>query len=186
MAPKDGQELKDMLKFAVQYNGPSAIRYPRGKIQNTENRIQNTDIEIGRAEILMEGDDVAIIAVGNAVHPSLKAAEMLKGDGINACVVNAQFIKPLDEGLIISMSERIKRIITIEENVLAGGFGSAVLECLNKAGLNDVAVKRIGIDDEFVEHGSQKILRQKYGLDEEGIYKTALAFLKTVRTVQTV
>ncbi len=186
MAPKDGQELKDMLKFAVQYNGPSFIRYPRGKIQKPEDRTQGTEIKIGKAEVLMEGDDVAIIAVGNAVNPSLKAAEMLKGDGINACVVNARFIKPLDEELIISMSERIKRIITVEENVLAGGFGSAVLECLDKAGLNDVAIKRIGIDDRFIEHGSQEILRKKYGLDEDGIYKTALAFLKIVRTVQTV
>ncbi len=186
MAPKDGQELKDMLKFAVQHNGPSFIRYPRGKIQKPEDRTQSTEIKIGKAEVLMEGDDVAIIAVGNAVNTSLKAAEMLKGDGINVCVVNARFIKPLDEELIISMSERIKRIITVEENVLAGGFGSAVLECLDKAGLNDVAVKRIGIDDRFIEHGSQIILRKKYGLDEDGIYKTALAFLKTVRTVQTV
>ncbi|WP_333652751.1 1-deoxy-D-xylulose-5-phosphate synthase [Dissulfurispira sp.] len=178
MAPKDGQELKDMLKFAVQYNGPSAIRYPRGKVsQESRVKSQKSEIIKGKFEILMEGDGVAIIAVGNAVHPSLKAAEMLKGDDINACVVNARFIKPLDEELIISMSERTKRIITVEENVLAGGFGSAVLECVNKAGLTDIAVKRIGIDDEFVEHGSQNILRQKYGLDEEGIYKTALAFL---------
>ncbi|MEW6738475.1 MAG: 1-deoxy-D-xylulose-5-phosphate synthase [Nitrospirota bacterium] len=178
MAPKDGQELKDMLKFAVQYNGPSVIRYPRGKVSQ-ESRVKSQESEIirGKFEILMEGDDVAIIAVGNAVHPSLKAAEMLKGDGINACVVNARFIKPLDEELIISMSERTKRIITVEENVLAGGFGSAVLECVNKAGLTDIAVKRIGIDDEFVEHGSQGILRKEYGLDEDGIYKTALAFL---------
>lgn len=181
MAPKDGQELKDMLKFAVQYNGPSAIRYPRGKTQSTENIIHKTDIEVGRSEILMEGDDVAIIAVGNSVHPSLKAAEMLKGDGINASVVNARFIKPIDEELIISMSERTKRIITVEENVLAGGGGSAVLECLDKAGLNDIAVKRIGIDDRFIEHGSQGILRKQYGLDEDGIYKTALAFLSQHR-----
>ncbi|MDA8215524.1 MAG: 1-deoxy-D-xylulose-5-phosphate synthase [Nitrospiraceae bacterium] len=186
MAPKDGDELKAMLKFAVQHNGPSAIRYPRGKVQKPEDRTQSTEIKIGKAEVLMEGDDIAIIAAGNAVSPSSKAAEMLRRDGINACVVNARFIKPLDEELIISLSGRIKRIITIEENVLAGGFGSAVLECLNKAGMNDVAVKRIGVDDEFVEHGSQSILRKKYGLDEDGIYKTALAFLKTVRTVQTV
>ncbi len=178
MAPKDGYELKAMLKFAVEHNGPSAIRYPRGKTEVKKIRGSEDKIEMGRAEILMEGDDVAIIAVGDAVHPSLKAAEMLQGDGINACVINARFIKPLDEGLIISLSERIKRIITIEENLVAGGFGSAVLEFLNKAGLNDIAVKRVGIDDEFVEHGSQGILRKQYGLDKKGIYKTALAFLK--------
>lgn len=180
MAPKDSNELKIMLKFAVQHTGPSAIRYPRGKVQNTDDRTQNTDIKLGKAEVLMEGDDIVIIAVGNCVNPSLKAAEMLKEKGINACVVNARFIKPLDEELIISMSARIKKIITVEENVLSGGFGSAVVECLNKTGLSDILVKRIGIDDEFVEHGSQGILRQKYGLDEDGIYKTALAFLKTI------
>lgn len=184
MAPKDGHELKDMLKLAIKHRGPSAIRYPRGKIQRTEDIEQKTenrelmsDIEIGRGEVLMEGSDIAIIAIGNSVHPSLKAAEMLKRDGINACVVNARFIKPLDKELITSISSRIKRIITVEENVLAGGFGSAVLECLNEAGLNNIAIKRIGIDDEFIEHGSQRILRQKYGLDEDGVYKTAVCLL---------
>jgi 1-deoxy-D-xylulose-5-phosphate synthase len=179
MAPKDGHELKAMLMFAIEHNGPSAIRYPRGKtIWQSDISSQLSEIIVGKSEVLVEGDDIGIIAVGNTVYPSLKAAEILKGDGINACVVNARFIKPVDEELIISLSERIKRIITVEENVLAGGFGSAVLECLNKAGMNNVAVKRIGIDDEFVEHGSQGILRKKYRLDEDGIYKTALAFLK--------
>jgi 1-deoxy-D-xylulose-5-phosphate synthase len=107
---------------------------------------------------------------------------MLKTEGINPCIVNARFIKPLDEELIISLCQRMKRIITVEENVIAGGFGSAVAECLNKAGLTEVAVKMIGIDDEFVEHGSQKILRKKYGLDEQGIYKTALACSKGILT----
>ncbi|GER93665.1 1-deoxy-D-xylulose-5-phosphate synthase [hot springs metagenome] len=179
MAPMDGQELKNMLRFAVSHNGPSAIRYPRGSVQKTEDRGQNIDIEIGKSEILMEGDDVAIIAIGNAVHPSLSAAEMLKNDGIDAAIINARFVKPIDEELIISMAKKTRRLITVEENVLAGGFGSAVLECLSDAGINDVLIKRIGIDDEFVEHGSQGILRGKYGLDGEGIYKTASAFLKT-------
>ena len=186
MASKDEDELRAMLKFACSHTGPSVIRYPRGRVsqesgvrsQESGVRSQESEIIRGKSEILMEGDNVVIIAVGNAVHPSMKAAEMLKGDGINAHVVNARFIKPLDEELIISMSERIKRIITVEENLLAGGFGSAVLECINRAGLKDVMIKRIGIDDEFVEHGSQDILRKKYGLDEEGIYKAALTFLK--------
>jgi 1-deoxy-D-xylulose-5-phosphate synthase len=141
-------------------------------------RSQELEIKMGKAEILMDGEDVVIIAVGNTVNSSLKAAEMLRIDGIEPCVVNARFIKPLDEDLIISLSRHVKTLITVEENVLAGGFGSAVIECLNKAGLTDVLVKRIGINDEFVEHGSQKILRKKYGLDEEGIYKTALACVR--------
>lgn len=183
MSPKDGLELKDMLRFAINHNGPSAIRYPRGKTTQRPRSIRQTEIIKGRAEILIEGHDIAIIAIGNTVNPSLNAAEMLKSNGINAGVINARFIKPIDEELIIFMAEKIKRIITVEENVLAGGFGSAVLECLSKAGINDVLIKRIGINDEFVEHGSQGILRGKYGLDKDGIYKAVLSFLKTVQTV---
>ncbi|HAK89237.1 MAG TPA: 1-deoxy-D-xylulose-5-phosphate synthase [Nitrospiraceae bacterium] len=180
MAPKDGEELNAMMKFAVNHNGPSAIRYPRGKTcmpsDNNNNRL--SEIKLGKAEILAEGEDVVIIAAGNTVAPCVKAAELLKNDNINSCVVNIRFIKPLDEDLIISLCKRVKRIVTVEENMLAGGFGSAILECLNNASLHDVKVKRIGIGDEFVEHGAQGILRKKYGLDEEGIYKTAKEFLK--------
>lgn len=179
MAPKDGDELNAMLRLAVQCNGPSAIRYPRGRVQNPEGRTQIAEINIGKAEVLMEGEDAAIIAVGNTTFPSLKAAEMLINDGLSVSIVNARFIKPLDEELIVSVAKKTKKIITVEENVLAGGFGGAVLECLNKAGLNNISVKMIGIDDMFVEHGSQGLLRKQYGLDEEGIYKTALEFLKS-------
>ncbi len=178
MAPKDGEELNAMLKFAVNHNGPSAIRYPRGKTgQPSSSNNQQSEIKLGKAEILAEGQDVAIIAAGNTVAPCVKAAELLKNDDINSCVVNMRFIKPLDEDLIISLCWKVKRIVTVEENMLAGGFGSAILECLNNAGLHDVKVKRIGIGDEFVEHGAQGVLRKKYGLDEEGIYKTAKEFL---------
>ncbi len=178
MAPKDGNELETMLRQALHRDGPSAIRYPRGRVKkDTEFRMQNPEFKIGQAEMIADGDDIAIIAVGNAVHPALKASELLRKDGISPCVINARFIKPLDEDLIAAVAERVKRIITVEENVLAGGFGSAVLECLNRAGLNGVSVRRIGIDDEFVEHGSQAILRKKYFLDEEGIYKVCKTHL---------
>lgn len=173
MSPKDGEELKSMFRLALCLDGPSAIRYPRGKCPDAlqVTGYASESLEIGRAEVLTEGDDIAIIAIGNTVSPALKAADMLQKDGISPCVINARFIKPLDEDLILSVSGRIKRIVTVEENVLAGGFGSAVLECLNRAGVTDVSVRRIGIEDEFVEHGSQAILRKKYGLDEEGIYR---------------
>lgn len=176
MSPMDGKELEAMLKLALEHKGPSAIRYPRGKagqLQAVGN--QRPVIRMGRAEVLEDGEDIAIFAVGNTVNPALKAAVRLREDGIRPCIVNARFIKPLDSGLILALSEKIKRIVTIEENVLAGGFGSAVLECLNAAGLTEVVVKRIGINDEFAEQGSQQILREKYGLDEEGIYKTCKA-----------
>ena len=172
MSPKDGSELKKMLRFALQHDGPSAIRYPRGKAKEISGYpLEDTEVRIGKGEILTDGDDIALIAIGNTVHPALKAAEMLRRDGISPCVVNARFVKPLDESLILSVSGRIRKIVTVEENILAGGFGSAVLECLAGAGMTDVSVRRIGIGDEFVEHGSQAILRKKYGLDDEGIYR---------------
>ena len=182
MSPKDGHELHAMLRLALRHDGPSAIRYPRGKVsQYVQLGVQQSDVEMGRAEVLTQGSDLGIIAVGNTAYPALKAAEMLKKEGITVCVVNARFVKPLDEPLILSLSGRTKRIITVEENLMAGGFGSLVLECLSRAELYDVAVKMLGIGDEFIEHGSQKTLRKKYGLDEESIYRTALSFFKDSR-----
>ncbi|HTR44152.1 MAG TPA: 1-deoxy-D-xylulose-5-phosphate synthase, partial [Thermodesulfovibrionales bacterium] len=173
MAPKDGGELKSMLRLALKHQGPAAVRYPRGKVHHfTEHDASLDHLRMGKAEILTDGDDLTIIAVGSSVSPALKAAEMLREEGVTSCVVNARFIKPLDEDLILSLAEKTKRVVTVEENVLAGGFGSAVLECLNNAGMVDVAVRRIGIADAFVEHGAQSVLRKKYGLDAEGIYRT--------------
>ncbi len=181
MAPKDDYEMKEMLKLAVAHKGPAALRYPRGKVSSYAGfGVGRTVLEMGKSEIILDGKDLDLvfIAVGNAVYPALKAAAMLKKDDIDACVVNARFIKPLDEEGIRALCGRTKRIITVEENLLAGGFGSAVLEFLNREGICDVAVHRIGIDDEFVEHGSQALLRKQYGLDEDGIYRAATAFLK--------
>lgn len=174
MAPKDGDEMKAMLKYSLTYNGPSAIRYPRGK---TFYSGKDIPIMEGKADVLIEGSDIAIIAVGNTVYPALKAAEMLRTDGINASVINARFIKPLDMELITSIAETVGRIVTVEENVLAGGFGSAVLESLNRVGLRDVIVKMIGINDAFVEHGSQIVLRKKLGIDETGIFNVCRSLL---------
>ena len=181
MAPADLVELRMMLMAALRHEGPSAIRYPRGKAFIGQTASHDIEIRPGKSEIILEGKDIAIIGVGNTVAASLKAAELLKGDGVEAYVVNARFIKPLDDELIISLCGRTKKIIIVEENVLAGGFGSAVLECLSDSGITDVAVMRIGIDDEFVEHGSQRRLREKYGLDEQGIYRAALEFIKAKR-----
>ncbi|MGO9015804.1 MAG: 1-deoxy-D-xylulose-5-phosphate synthase [Dissulfurispiraceae bacterium] len=180
MAPKDSYEMKEMLKLALAHKGPAALRYPRGKVSPYASfGVGHTVLEMGKSEIIVDGKDLAFIAVGNAVYPAMKAAAMLKKDDIDACVVNARFIKPLDEEGIRALCGRAKRIITVEENLLAGGFGSAVLEYLNREGISDVAVHRIGIGDEFVEHGSQAQLRKQYGLDEDGIYRAATAFLKT-------
>lgn len=177
MVPKDGEELSAMLAFGIGLNAPVAIRYPRGKALAVAGSACSP-LANGKAELLLQGDDLAILAVGQSVAPALIAAGRLKEEGISATVVNARFVRPLDEALVLSLAEKTKKLITVEENVLAGGFGSAVLECIARNGLPGVTVKLLGIDDVFVEHGTQKLLRRKYGLDEEGIYQAAVALSK--------
>ncbi len=130
-------------------------------------------LEIGKGEVLREGKDVLILAIGSTVHPSLSAAHSLKEIGIDAAVINCRFLKPLDSDLLCHWAYRVKRIITVEENVLMGGFGSAVLELFQERGLFSLSVKRLGIPDRFIEHGSQSLLREKYGIDEKGIFRQA-------------
>ncbi|MBI5183913.1 MAG: 1-deoxy-D-xylulose-5-phosphate synthase [Nitrospinae bacterium] len=169
MAPKDENELRHMLRTALDYHGPAAVRYPRGSGVGVPIDKKLISIEMGIAEVLRDGKDVVILAIGNTVYPALESAVQLELDGINATVINARFIKPLDTDLIGKLAKKIGFIVTIEENVLQGGFGSAVLEYLSESGLTDVRVKRIGIPDEFVAHGSPQIIRKNYGLDEGGI-----------------
>jgi 1-deoxy-D-xylulose-5-phosphate synthase len=130
-------------------------------------------IEIGKAEILLEGRDVAIFAIGYTVYPALAAAERLREEGIAAAVVNCRFVKPLDEELLIRVASAAGKVLTVEENVLMGGFGSAVLELFEAKGLTGLEVKRLGIRDEFVEHASQAEMRRRYGIDEDGVFEAA-------------
>jgi 1-deoxy-D-xylulose-5-phosphate synthase len=179
MAPKDAFELRAMLELALKHDGPSAIRYPREKVQSSVTSHQSpVTFDIGEGEILKTGEDIAFIAIGNCVHSALSAAERLERDGISVMVVNARFIRPLDRHLLLSITSRIKRIITVEENTLTGGFGSAVLELMNDMEIPHVKVRRLGLPDEFIAQGQQDELRKKYGLDEEGIYQAALSILK--------
>ncbi|MDD5434245.1 MAG: 1-deoxy-D-xylulose-5-phosphate synthase [Nitrospira sp.] len=178
MAPKDEDELQHMLYTSVNYNGPSAIRYPRGTGIGIELMSQFKSLEIGKGEIISEGDDVAIIAIGSMVYPSLDAAGILKKNGIDAAVINARFIKPIDESLITELAAKYGNIITVEEGALTGGFGSAVLEVLEKNAVYDVRVKRLGLPDRFIEHGSIKELHSIYGLDADGIVRETMSFMK--------
>lgn len=179
MAPKDTFELRAMLELALKHDGPSAIRYPREKVQSSvTSHPSPVTFDIGEGEILKTGEDIAFIATGNCVHSAFSAAKRLEREGISVMVVNARFIKPLDRNLLISIASRIKRIITVEENTLTGGFGSAVLEFLNDMEIPHVKVRRLGLPDEFIAQGQQDELRKKYGLDEEGIYQAALSILK--------
>ena len=176
MAPKDGAELRQMLEFALQQDGPAAIRYPRGKLPSSG--MLSSPITSGASEVLREGLDIVLIAVGSCVLPALRASERLEEAGIHASVINARFIKPLDRELLFSVSARIPKIITIEENSLQGGFGSAILECLNGMETNGVMIRRLGVPDRFMEQGSPERLREKYGIDEEGIFHAALSFMR--------
>lgn len=185
MAPKDEDELRHMLYTAVRHPGPIALRYPRGRGVGVNFSPTLRLLPIGRGELLREGEDLLILAVGAGVYPALQAASELEKQGLQTAVVNARFIKPLDEQLLLSLAARIGRVLTVEENVAQGGFGSAVLELFADHGLL-VPVKRIAVPDRFVEHGHPDLLRRKYGLDAEGIYKAALEFLAKPARVQNV
>jgi 1-deoxy-D-xylulose-5-phosphate synthase len=181
MAPKDENELQHMIKTAVEHPGPTAVRYPRGTGYGVPMDQELKRLEIGKAELLMDGNDVAIIAIGSMVYPSLAAAKRLATDGITAAVVNARFVKPLDAELILALAKKTCRIVTAEEHALLGGFGSAVLECLDASHMTGVKTLRIGLPDAYIEHGAQKVLRQKYGLDADGIYATIKDFVMQSR-----
>jgi len=178
MAPKDENELRHMLKTAVKCGRPAAIRYPRGEGYDIDISSPTKELPFGKAEILKDGNALLILAIGVTVYPAMDAANRLEKIGINAAVVNCRFAKPLDEDLIISFAKKTGKVMTVEENALDGGFGSAVLELLEKHGLSGCSVKRIGVPDEFVEHGSQKELRRLYCLDADGIEKTAMDMTK--------
>jgi len=155
-----------------------ALRYPRGSGFGVALDGDLKMLDIGRGEMLGDGDDLCIIAIGATVYPALQAADELKKKGISAGVINARFVKPLDKELILSVGRKVGRILTVEENALQGGFGSAVLELLFDNGLQDIKVKRLGIPDRYIEHGSQAQLRSDLGIDAEGIASATEEFLK--------
>jgi 1-deoxy-D-xylulose-5-phosphate synthase len=168
-SPKDENELQHLLYTATKLGQPTAVRYPRSPGTGVPLDTELHEIPVGKSEVLKYGDDVAILALGASVIPSLDAATNLAAQGIEATVINARFAKPLDTVLINEIAGRVKRIVTVEENVLAGGFGSAVAGLLQQSSRYDLTIKTIGIPDEFVEHGTQAVLRAKYHLDGKGI-----------------
>ena len=180
-APRDENELQHLLYTATKAAHPMAVRYPRSAGLGVEMDKEFKEIPIGKGEVLRDGEDVAIVALGSMVDPAVKAAEKLVASGIEATVINARFAKPLDSELLIDVATRIKRIVTVEENVLSGGFGNSVVDFLQKAGLDDVRVKCVGLPDEFIEHGLQAVLRARYGLDEEGIYRQTLSLFPAIQ-----
>lgn len=168
-APKDENELQHLIFTGTRANRPMAIRYPRGSGPGSALDPDLREIAIGQGEVLRSGSDIAILALGTTVYPSLEAAQVLSEKGVDCTVINARFAKPLDADLIVETAKKVKRVLTVEENALAGGFGSAVLQLLQARSLPDVQVRCLGIPDEFVEHASQPFLRAKYALDASGI-----------------
>jgi 1-deoxy-D-xylulose-5-phosphate synthase len=177
MAPKDENELRHMLFTALQHPGPTAIRYPRGRGLGVSLDPEYRVLPIGEAEVVREGNDLMIIALGTMVEPSLEAANILEQEGFSSCVVNCRFVKPLDPRLP-DYARSIGRVIVVEENIKQGGLSSAILELFNDHDLTATRVKRIGLPDKFVEHGPVEVLRAKYGLDRDGILKTARDLLE--------
>ena len=170
MVPKDEEEFQHMIKTAVECSMPVAFRYPKGKGEGVKRSAVLKSIDIGKGELLRKGEDILILAIGSTVYRSLQAAKRLETAGIRTAVINSRFLKPLDGNLICDWAKRIGKVLTVEENALLGGFGSAVLELLQEQGLFSIQVKRLGIPDLFVEHGPQTLLRAKYGIDENGIF----------------
>jgi 1-deoxy-D-xylulose-5-phosphate synthase len=164
MAPKDEAELQRMLVTAIHHNGPCALRIPRGEGEGVPLAEEGWEqLDIGRGEVLSDGDDLLIVAYGSMVAPAMATAGLLQESGVRAAVINARFLRPLDQALIAPMARRIGRVVTMEEGALAGGFGAAVVEALNDLDVL-VPVLRIGIPDLLVDHASPDQSKQALGL----------------------
>lgn len=177
MDPKDEDELQDMMYTALQHEGPSAIRYPRGTGPGTTLKARPEALEIGRAEVLRDGSDVAVFSLGNMLPEAEKLARTLEAEGHSVAIVNARFAKPVDAACVVSYAQRCELLVTMEDHVLAGGFGSAVLEALNEAELNTPVI-RIGWPDQFIEHGRVEDLRARYGLTAEAALERVRPLLR--------
>jgi 1-deoxy-D-xylulose-5-phosphate synthase len=178
MAPKDENELQHMLRTAVDHSGPISLRYPRGEGWGVALDTEMKSLPIGKAELLRDGSDVVIAAIGQTVLPALKAAQELAPLGINAAVVNARFVKPLDGELFGALLNRIPRLITVEDHAIAGGFGSALIEFLADENITGVEIKRLGVPDRFIPHGTQDELRKLCGFDKDAIAQAALQIMR--------
>ena len=184
MAPKDENELQQMLSTALHHNGPVVLRYPRGSGEGVALEATFRHLEIGKGELLREGADVLLLPVGNRVHPALAAADRLAAQGVSAAVINPRFLRPLDSELITTWAARTGRVVTIEDNCALGGFGSGVLQLLNQQGLH-VPVAILGYPDHFVEQGPQATLWANAGIDANGIVRSVIALLKPERPAPT-
>lgn len=174
MAPKDGAELCNMFKLALEHDGPSAIRYPKAAGSGIDGGRSTSRIHLGKAEVLRDGTDCTIFAVGPMAGRALEASRILSTRGVSCAVVNPRFVKPIDVHTLRHYAETTRTIITCEDSCLAGGFGSAVLESMLEAGLSDVHVVRLGVPDDFVGQGIRDVVLSDLGLDAKGIVDAVL------------
>jgi 1-deoxy-D-xylulose-5-phosphate synthase len=178
MVPRDGSEFRDMIYTALQLNTPVAIRYPRRNVANPQQSPTPYQLlAVGKGEVLQQGKEVALVAVGTLVATALAAAAQLQNSGIHCTVVDARFVKPLDEALLLELAATHRLIVTLEENIVSGGFGSAVLELFSRKGVSNVKCVSLGIPDQFVTHGATEILLQLCGLDCESICRKVMELL---------
>lgn len=180
MAPKDEDELADMMLTATQIPGPSAIRYPRGAVAGVARKSRLELLPIGKAEVLADGSDVAILGLGPMIALAQDLATRLEREGISTAVINPRFIKPLDMELIEQYAKRVNAFVTFEDHALSGGFGAAVLEALSQLGLS-VPVVRIGWPDRFIEHGKVDQLRLRHGVTAEAAYVQLQPYVASLR-----
>ena len=168
MAPKNKWELSDMIKYAVAFQSPIAVRYPRGEAYD-ELREYRAPIEYGRGEWIYQESEIVLFALGSMVKTAVAVREELKARGYACSLINARFAKPLDEQMLKEVCEDHRLIVTMEENVITGGFGEHVTEFYNNSCRNQIRVLNIAIPDEYVEHGNVDILRQEVGIDRDTI-----------------
>ncbi len=183
MAPKDENELRHMVRTAFETGHPTSIRYPRGEGFGVQIDAELESLPVGKGEVLREGRDAVIFAIGTEVWPAMQAAELLKKEGIEVAVVNGRFIKPIDEELVLRFCKPGAKVITVEEGSIAGGYGAAVMEKCAELGMSGVDFHNIGIPDVYVHHGSQDTLRAQYDLHAEGIAARVKQFARANATV---
>src|SRR5262249_51190282 len=173
MAPGDEQDVRGMLDFAIEFPGPVSIRYPKTTAERVERAVE--PVSVGQAEVIEWGRDGMLIAFGSLLTNCVKAAARLKDEGLDVGVINARFCKPLDRETILRAVSEAGFVITVEEGTLLGGFGSAVLETANAAGLRTDHIRRLGIPDQYIEHADRNDQLRDLGLDADGIVRAVLA-----------
>jgi 1-deoxy-D-xylulose-5-phosphate synthase len=181
MAPRDEAMLVHMLHTAIHHDGPAAVRYPRGEAVGVPLPAAPEAIEIGTGEILRDGERVALVGYGSGVQKALEAADVLAAGGLEVTVADARFVKPLDAALLAQLAAEHDLLVTVEEGVLHGGFGSAVWETLNDAGLSVPRILRIGLPDRYVTHGASPLLHEEVGYTGKRIAERIEALVKDQR-----